>query len=207
MPFNGGMQIAPEIIFRHLPKSPYIESLVRRQAAKLEKFCDHITSCRVAIERPQQHQRAGNPYRVRIDLTVPPGHEVVVDREPTDNDIHDELRTVVIDAFKAARRQLQELVDRQRKDVKTHEEPRALVVRLLRDEGWGFLQTPDGREVYFHRNSVLHNEFDRLAVGTEVRFEQEEGEKGPQATSVQIVSKVAAPASARETVKPEPPLG
>ncbi len=201
------MQIAPEITFRHLAKSPYIESLVRRQTAKLEKFCDHITSCRVAIERPQQHQRAGNPYRVRIDLTVPPGHEVVVDREPTDNDIHDELRTVVIDAFKAARRQLQELVDRQRKDVKTHEEPHAFVMQLFRDEGWGFLQTPDGREIYFHRNSVLHNDFGRLAVGTEVRFEQEDGEKGPQATSVQIVSKPAAPASERTALKPEPAPG
>ena len=201
------MQIAPEITFRHVAKSPYIESLVRRQVTKLEKFCDHITSCRVAIERPQQHQRAGNPYRVRIDLTVPPGHEVVVDREPTDNDLHDELRTVVIDAFKAARRQLQELVDRQRKDVKTHEEPRALVVQLFRDEGWGFLQTADGREIYFHRNSVLHGQFDRLAIGAEVRFEQEEGEKGPQATSVHIVSKPAAPVSERAAVKPEPAPG
>jgi cold shock CspA family protein len=42
--------------------------------------------------------------------------------------------------------------------------------------------------VYFHRNSVLHGDFERLSVGTEVRFSPEEGEKGLQASSVQVIS-------------------
>jgi cold shock CspA family protein len=45
--------------------------------------------------------------------------------------------------------------------------------------------------VYFHRNSVLHGDFDRLSVGTEVRFSPEDGENGPQASSVQVVGKSA----------------
>lgn len=188
------MQIPPEITFHGLDKSEYIEGLVRRHIAKLEQFCDHIMSCRVAIEKPQKRQPAGNPYRVRIDITVPPGHELAVSREPLDSESHAPLRTVITNAFKAARRQLQDLVERQRRDVKTHNEPRALVVRLLRDEGYGFLRVPDGEDIYFHRNSVLHNDFDQLTVGTEVRYALEDGDHGPQASSVQIVNKPAAAA-------------
>lgn len=48
------------------------------------------------------------------------------------------------------------------------------------------LATPDGREIYFHWHSVLHPGFDCLAVGTKVRFVEEPGEKGPQASTVAI---------------------
>lgn len=183
------MQVPLELTFRDVLKTDAVERLVREQAKKLEKFCDHIISCRVAIERPQQHQQLGSAFRVRIDLTVPPGHEIVAIRDPVDHDLHDDLQTVIISAFKVARRQLQELVERQRRDVKTHEEPRALIVRLFRDQGYGFLKTLDGREIYFHRNSVLHGDFERLEAGTEVRFEEAMGENGPQATTVQVVAK------------------
>jgi cold shock CspA family protein len=63
------------------------------------------------------------------------------------------------------------------------------VSKLFPDEGYGFLETPDGREVYFHRNSVLGADFDRLSIGTEVRFAEEEGEKGLQASTVTVVGK------------------
>ena len=33
-------------------------------------------------------------------------------------------------------------------------------------------------EVYFHRNSVLHDDFDRLTIGMGVRYVAEDGEKG-----------------------------
>ena len=61
------------------------------------------------------------------------------------------------------------------------------VVELFKDDGYGFVETSDGWEYYFHRNSVLHDGFDRLEIGTEVRFAEEEGEKGPQASTVEIV--------------------
>ena len=199
------MKVPLEITFHGIDKSAAIEDLVRAQAVKLETFCAYVSSCRVVIEKPQPHHRSG-PFRIRIDLTVPPGHELVVVREPKDTNVPIELRTAVIDAFKAARRQLQKLTALQRSDVKTHAEPHALVVRLFADQGWGFLKTPEGEEVYFHRNSVLHGDFDRLAIGTEVRFAREEGDNGPQATSVQIVNKPGARAgSGEQPIKP--PLG
>jgi len=55
-------------------------------------------------------------------------------------------------------------------------------------EDYGFLKTPDGREIYFNKNSVLLPGFDRLEVGTEVLYAEEVGERGPQASRVRVAS-------------------
>lgn len=182
------MQVPLEISFRDV-RSDTVEPIIREHVAKLEKFCDHMTSCRVAVERPHKHARAGNPYRVRIEIKVPPGHDIVVNQGPMDQDFHEPLSAVVRNAFKAVRRQLTELTERQHGEVKTHQEPLAMVVRVFRDEGYGFLRTLDGREIYFHQNAVLHGAFAQVDVGTQVRFAESEGDKGPQASSVQIVDR------------------
>lgn len=179
---------------------------MRRRAGKLERYCDHITSCRVAIERPHRAEASGNPYRVRIDLTVPPGHEVVVRKGPGDSGSLDDLLTVVNGAFEAAERQLKSLVERQRGDVKTHEEPLALVRRLFRDAGYGFLKTVDGRDIYFHRNAVVDG-WERLELGTQVRYAEAMGELGPQASTVQVVDKPGATLTEAEGRTIEEPLG
>jgi cold shock CspA family protein len=107
--------------------------------------------------------------------------------------MHRELRTIVRDAFRAARRQLQAARERVRGDERAPAEPRGLVERLVPaedpDAAYGFLRALDGRTIYFHRHSVLNDAFERLAIGTEVRFEEEEGDEGPQASTVAIVSK------------------
>jgi cold shock CspA family protein len=54
----------------------------------------------------------------------------------------------------------------------------------LAGQGYGFIETADGREVYFHRNSVRDDAFEHLTVASEVRFVEEMGEKGPQAKRV-----------------------
>ncbi len=186
------MQKPLELTFRDVSKSPELEAKIRRKVVRLERFCDRITGCRVLVERAHKAHEAGGPrYRVRIDLTVPPGHEIVVTKDGQSPDVADELRTVLNRAFQAAERELKELVQRRRGQVKVHPEPRALVARLFPEEGYGFLRTPEGREVYFHKNAVL-GDFDRLAVGTEVRFAETMGEEGAQASSVRIVSKPGA---------------
>jgi len=57
-------------------------------------------------------------------------------------------------------------------------------VRLFHDRGYGFLESEEGYEVYFHQNAVADDAFAKLTVGDEVRFEEGEGEQGPQATTV-----------------------
>jgi cold shock CspA family protein len=201
------MQIPLELTLREVPASARLRALVERHAAKLEQVAAGIVSCRVAVERPQRHQRAGSPYRVRIDVTLPPGKEVVVRREPGEGGLHDSLETVLIEAFKAARRQLARIAQERRGERRRPGEPRALVCRRFPEEGYGFLRTLDGREIYFHRNSVLHGDFERLEVGTEVRYVERMGEEGPQASTVQVVNKPGARASRVAEPRVEPPRG
>ncbi len=185
------MQVPLKITFRNVRKSPNLEALIAKKAAKLERVCGHIISCEVAVEKPQEHQRVGNPFRVRIDVTVPPEHELVVTREATEGELHERLPTVLRAAFDAMRRQLQKLAEKQRKDVKSHpdQEVAGFVSRLFRREGYGFIKGLDGREIYFHKNSLNGGGFDDLEIGTGVNWVEQEGEKGPQASSVRIVDK------------------
>jgi cold shock CspA family protein len=126
---------------------------------------------------------------VRIDLTVP-GTELVVSRESGLNHAHEDAYVAIRDAFKAARRKLDNYTRRQRQEVKTHEAPpHGHVAQLFPEEGYGKIETPDGREIYFHKNSVLNGGFAKLVAGSEVRFVEESGEKGPQASTVQLVGK------------------
>jgi cold shock CspA family protein len=205
------METQVDITFRNASPDPDIKSVVQREAAKLERYGRKLVSCRMTIEQPQRHQRAGNRFRVRLAIGAGLQEPIVVTREPGDSDMHESLHAIVLGAFRAARRQLQSKTDRRRGDTKRPHEPRALVVRLYPgpagNEGYGFLMTPDGRELYFHRNSVLHEDFERLAVGTEVRFEEEEGEEGPQASTVQVVNKPGVRVSMAEPAVVEPPRG
>jgi len=69
--------------------------------------------------------------------------------------------------------------------VKHHEvAPTAIVKKIKTEEGYGFLESADGREIYFHRNSVQDPGFDSLKLGMCVSFAEEEGEDGPQASRV-----------------------
>jgi len=171
--------------------SEAIETLVRERAAKLDSFADDIMGCRVIVEPAAKHHKHGNLYEVHIDLTVA-GEEIAVTREPSGHIENKDVRVVLRDAFNSARRQLEDFVRRRRGFVKTHENsPHARVSKLFPIEGFGFLETPDGREVYFHRDSVLNEYFGTLQIGTEVTFVGEQGEKGPQASTVRIVGKHA----------------
>lgn len=185
------MQVPLEISFRGVERTQAIENLITEQAAKLEQVCDHITSVRISVEKPQEHQRSGNPYRVRIIARVPPGHELVAARDPAERDLHDPLDKIIRETFNALRRQVKETNEKQKREVKRHpaQETGAVVSKLFKEDGYGFLVTPEGREVYFHRNSVLHHGFDRLVIGAGVRFSEEQGEKGAQATSLELIDK------------------
>jgi cold shock CspA family protein/ribosome-associated translation inhibitor RaiA len=185
------MQVPLNVTFRNVRKDSAIERLLEAQAAKLERVCDYIISCRLAVEKPQEHQKSGNSFRVRIDVTVPPGTELVVAREAGEGDLHEQLTTVIRNAFGAMRRRLKKLVEKQRGEVKTHpaQEMAGLVIRLFREKGYGFIKGPNGEEIYFHKNSLLGNDFDRIEIGTGVQWHEEEGANGPQASTVRIIDK------------------
>jgi cold shock CspA family protein/ribosome-associated translation inhibitor RaiA len=181
------MHMPIKITFRGVAPSPAVESFIRDWAAKLDALYDRVQRCDVVVEAPHLHHQHGNQYRVRIALTVP-GGQLVVSHDPGPDEAHEDVYVAVRDSFHAARRRLEDHVRRQlRKDVKVTEGPaHARVAFLDVEPGWGYLEDPDGRRIYFHRNSVLGG-IETLAVGDEVRFAEEPGDEGPRATSVEKI--------------------
>ena len=183
------MQLPLQISFRDFPPSEAIETKIRQQAEKLNRFHDRIISCRVVVEAPHRHHRQGNIYHVRIDLTVPQG-ELVINRNPSQNHAHEDLYVAIRDAFAAARRRLQSYGAVQRKETKVHEIPsHGRVISLLPEDGYGFIETSEGDEVYFHQNSLLNCTLRDLQLGSEVRLCEHIGDKGLQASSVRLIGK------------------
>ncbi len=183
------MQLPLQITFQKMEPSPAVEAKIREKAEKLERFHDHIMACRVVVEPLGQHHHQGNLYQIKIDITVP-GGEIVVSRESGQNHAHEDIYVSIRDAFNAARRQLEERLRKTRRKVKTHEvPPHGRVVEYLPDDGYGKILSSDGREIYFHENSVLNGGFRQLDVGSEVRFVESEGDMGPQASTVRPVGK------------------
>ena len=167
--------------------TPETEKYIRERAARLDTFYDLILTCRVAIEGPVHHHRKGGPFGVLIELDVSGGVVEVTRQEG------DDLHVAIRDAFDAAGRRLEDYARKQHGQVKAEAEveappAEARVIKLFPDEGYGFLEAPDGHEIYFHRNSVFGDEFPRLKIGEVVRFVEEVGDKGPQATTVSLLS-------------------
>jgi cold shock CspA family protein/ribosome-associated translation inhibitor RaiA len=210
------MEIPLKITFRDMAPSPAIEANIREKAAKFDELYDRVMSCHVIVEAPHRHHHKGKAYQVCIYLTVP-GGELVINRapkhldaaktaqpeelekalaeshEPSKHAAHEDVYVAIRDAFNAAGRKLQDHARRRRGKIKVHEPaPLARVAKLFPFEDYGFLQTPDGREVYFHKNSVLTPGFDHLEVGAQVHFAEEMGEKGPQASTVRVINNVPA---------------
>lgn len=136
---------------------------------------------------------AGLEAKRALEGEPEPEKEQVVRRSPLRRrGLREEpLPTLIRRSFEVAQRELEKEVDKQRHDVKAHSEQQmtAVVETIFPAQDYGFLRTVDGEQVYFHRNSVLHNHWERLTVGTGVRYEPQLGEKGMQASTVELVDK------------------
>lgn len=207
------MEIPLKVTFRNMPPSDAIEANIREKAAKLDMFYDRVMSCRVTVEAPHRHHYKGKAYLIRIDLTVPGGelvinrapkrleaaalhlpeisaNQVIESHEPSKHAAREDIYVAIRDAFNAAGRKLQDYARRRRGEVKVHESAAyGVVSKFFSKEGFGFIHTPEAREIYFHKNSVLPPGFDNLQLGTEVYFAEEQGTEGPQASTVRFAGK------------------
>jgi cold shock CspA family protein/ribosome-associated translation inhibitor RaiA len=176
-----------QVTFHDVEASPEIRALVEEKIAKLSLLYDGILGARVIIDAPHQKHREGNRYRVSIEIKVP-GTEIVATREPGDLDGHANPFTTVRDGFRAIERQLKAWMAVRRGDVRREhiQRPIATVLRLHPYQGYGFLLSDDGREIYFERGAVLHDQFDRLHEGDEVHFAEQSGAQGARASTVEM---------------------
>jgi len=198
------MLLPVQVTFRNMDDVTGLEELVQKEAAKLDRFYDRISSCRVVVERPQR-AASSKLYHVRIDLGLPKG-ELLVRHAPT---LHGALQDAKADksrkeatselehkipqraiheAFHEMRRRLQDYSRRQAGFVKNAQKmAQGTVKEIFPDQGYGFLETTDSRRIYFNQASVLDGHFDRLRAGTHIRFAEEMGDDGPQASTVKII--------------------
>jgi ribosome-associated translation inhibitor RaiA/cold shock CspA family protein len=181
------MQIEPILSYHNIESSPAIDELVHRRIAMLESREARITGCDVTMEAPQKRKRHGRVFRVRLNLHMP-GPDLSISREVAQGSAQDDLMLAVNRAFSAAEKAL-----KKRKkvmagiEVKHHPPILHGVIEELEPElGHGWLRADDGRSVYFQRDSLTSDIWDRLAKGTRLRFRETEGDKGPFAVSVSL---------------------
>jgi len=196
-----------QVTFRNMKPVAAIEEVIHARVAWLETFYPDIVGCRVLVEIPHRHRGRGRHVGVRVELSLP-GEDAVVSHAPTlhgrlkdvEHEAHhkgDDIEAVhkyalvaVHEAFDAARRRLQDFARRQRADVKTHQAPaHGRVVSLPAGDDHGFIESADGRLLYFHRASVLVDGLPRLDLGSEVAFVEEAGDRRPQASTVRVLGK------------------
>jgi len=174
------MQIPLQIIFHGVDKSDAIEAEIQKRASKLDEFYEHIMSCRITVEMAGRQQHQGKRYGVRVDITVP-GEEIAVSHDHSHEDVYIAIR----DALDAAKRRLQDYVRHQRGKVKVHEQAlHGRVTKRFEEEGCGFIEATDGRELYFHRDNVVEPSFEAMRIGMDVQFLEAEAGEGLQAKRV-----------------------
>lgn len=168
-----------QITTKDFPVSHALDTEIRRKTEKLDRFCRNIMSCRVVIGIQQKHKHQGKLYNVRIDLTVP-GKEFAVTHK-RDQDVYVALR----DAFKALERQLEEYGRKRNGHVKAHNDvSHGHVVRLVKNEGYGFIDGVDGNEYYFSLTNVAYPNFAQLMIGDAVEYIPTNMKDGRQAHHV-----------------------
>ena len=164
------MQVPLEISFRNCQPSEEVRKEIEEEVQRLEKFFDRITAIAVTVTAPSLlHHRHGQPFEIHIRISLPEHKDVIVSKTHGDVHQHEHISVAIKDAFAAAQRQVEDAVRKMRGIVK-HDVAldRGRVASLIAGEDYGFIQTDDGREIYFHRDSVLNEAFDRLSVGAEV---------------------------------------
>ena len=106
------MQMPLQLTFEGCEPSEAVRAAIEREIERLEKRNRRIVGCRVAVIAPSQKHNHGTGYRVHIWLTIPPHEQIVVNHVPTKDARHEHVEVAIRDAFASARRQVDDLVQR-----------------------------------------------------------------------------------------------
>jgi ribosome-associated translation inhibitor RaiA len=136
------MQVPLDITFENSEPSEAIRSEVEKQAKRLEKFHDRITSCNVAVIAPQTRHRKGDLFKIDIRIAMPEHKDILVTKTHGDAPEHEHIAVAIKDAFGAAQRQIEDAVREMRGQVKPHEaEDHGRVSKFVAGDDYGFIET------------------------------------------------------------------
>jgi ribosome-associated translation inhibitor RaiA/cold shock CspA family protein len=188
------MQIQPEIAFHNTAKPDWAEDNIRNHISRLEDIYERLITCRVRVDQRNDNANHTIPPVVRIEISLPGHKDIVVAHEPGHLQRKfqaPDLKNAINEAFRIAEDRLTRYKDQltDRTAQGTHEAANELlgqVAEITPAEDFGFLLTASGSLLYFHRNSVLSGDFDRLAPGDAIYYVEDVGDTGPIATKVRV---------------------
>jgi ribosome-associated translation inhibitor RaiA/cold shock CspA family protein len=171
------MQTEPVIAFENMETSEFVRARILREVARLERFFGRGIACRVVVHAPEGRRQKGDLYSVRVYVQMPGQREVTVNRQPPARKSLADPHVAIHQAFKAARRQLQDQARSLRGDVKVHDEQGVgQITAFYPEDGYGIITTPDGDEIHFDRGSMTEGTFDALKVGESVDYQAHDGD-------------------------------
>jgi ribosome-associated translation inhibitor RaiA len=188
-----------QISYKNLPTSPALDELIRERAAALERFHPRIVGCRVVIEIPHRGADSAKvPIGVTVEVDVPNRGLVVAKDVQERREAKGDHTAPLNAAFDAVERQLEKINTVQHGDRKRHAAAgrTAMVIQIVPEQSYGFVELDNSTELYFTRNAVVSGSFDDLSVGMMVVVTPAtaEGPMGPQARSVRLFDKAKTPA-------------
>ena len=114
------MTIPSTIHFHNMDRSPALEQDIQDHIDSLSRFYGQITDCEVTAEAPHQRHHKGSRYKVLIRISVP-GDTLIVSHQGENSPAHEDCYVAVRDAFRSARRQLQDYARVRRNQIKRNE--------------------------------------------------------------------------------------
>lgn len=166
---------------RNLEILPEWREKIEAELDRLEKHTSEpILHARVELIGTGHHRHGA--FEIHLVASLPQ-HTLTVKSQG------EYVMPLIVEAFKSLDRRLREHSHMRQQKVKVHEEHiwGGQITQLFLEEGYGFITTPEGTDVYFHANALKKGAFEKLKEGSAVEFGQEEGDKGPQATWVRLV--------------------
>lgn len=157
---------------------------IDEEKARLDRhhagFIHHL---RVTVEGTSSHKEGG--YEIRLIASIP-NDTVVVKRKG------EKVVSLLVDAFNTLGLQLKELQRKRRQSYKVQPEAakgvgsEGVIKNIFPYESYGFIVTPQGKEIYFHENALKDVSMNQLSEGDGVKFGEGQGDKGPCANWVKI---------------------
>jgi ribosome-associated translation inhibitor RaiA/cold shock CspA family protein len=186
------MQVPAEIAFHNIQHSDWAEAKIREHIGRLEQIYGRMTTCRVRVDQRNRNESRSIPPVVRIELSLPGHKDIVVAHEPDhlqQKFQSPDISNAINEAFRIAELRLSKYKEKLTEGTgeQVHEAANVFlgqVAEMPAGEDFGFLMTKEGGLLYFHRNSVLSGDFDRMRRGDDVTYVEEMGDTGPRASKV-----------------------